>query len=109
MPKVEVQSNLPQQICRIEPCPTLRRRVVVITAPVIQKLLDRDCVAARIQRVREAKERINLCVRWQLLGIVEGLNCRLKEHLAAANEEKAVGRQGGPIARFGPRISARKL
>src|SRR5215471_17924807 len=76
---------------------------------MIQKLLDRDRVAPWIERAREAEERINLCRRRELLGVVECLNRRFKEHLTAAREQKAVGWLRSAIARFGPCVGARKL
>src|SRR6266566_3784507 len=76
---------------------------------MIQKLLDRDRVAARVGGMRKAEKRIDFCIWFQLLGVVESLNRRFKEHLAAAREQKAIGRLCGAIASFSPRVRSRKL
>src|SRR5436190_4776314 len=76
---------------------------------MIQKLLDRDRVAARVARMRKAQKRINLCIWCQLLRIIQGLNRRFKEYLATAREQKAIGWLCGAIASFRPRVRSGKL
>ena len=102
-PRLEIQRDLAHVVCRIE---IRARRGVIVAACVIQKLLDGDRVAARIGRIRKAEKRINLCIRFQLLGVVKSLNRRREEHLAAARQQKAVRWLCNTIACFGPCIGA---
>src|ERR1700747_1984869 len=62
-----------------------------------------------IEWAGETEERITLCCRRQLFGVVEGLNRCLKKHLTAAREQKAIGWLSDAIAGFGPCVRARKL